>query len=398
MDSSNQQNHIVIIGSGQASISLAREIRKLDQQTKLTIVCADQGGFYSKPMLSNAFAKKLVLDKIVIQDAQVVETKLSIDILSNTTVTQISPATKTLELISDQIKSSLTYSSLVLATGASPIKPAIPGLQHSLSINHKNDYLLFRQTLTALETKTSSPHIGIIGGGLVGCELANDLHLGGYQVTLIERETQLLPRVVSPVVSEKLVAAFSALGIHVKTSTALKSIEYKSIDKNNQYSLMTEQGEVPVDLVLCALGLTPNIALATAAGLKVKKGIVCDTQLQTSDASIFALGDCAEVSGLVLPYILPIMEGAKVLAAILTGSPSQVKYPCMPVAVKTTSYPLVACPPNVNLKVTQTDEVSESSAKTLYYKGSELVGFCLAGDAVSQRHALAQQCRSLLTV
>lgn len=96
---------------------------------------------------------------------------------------------------------------------------------------------------------------------------------------------------------------------------------------------------------------------------------------------------------MVLPYILPIMEGAKALAASLNGAPTPVAYPCMPVAVKTTSYPLVIAPimtqsPAIEMQETKTS----TGVKALYYEGEQLVGFCLSGDAVGERQALAKLC------
>src|SRR5262249_60169848 len=99
------------------------------------------------------------------------------------------------------------------------------------------------------------------------------------------------------------------------------------------------------DVVLSAIGLRPNFALAQAAGLTVNCGIVVDRSLQTSAPDIYALGDCAEVEGLVLPFIMPITHAARALAATLAGKPTPLAHPPMPGLVKTHACPTIVPPP-----------------------------------------------------
>ena len=391
-------NPIVIIGSGQAGVSLARELRKANPEQAITVVSADQGGFYSKPMLSNAFIKKLPLERLVMQDSNVLAEKTQIQTIAHAQVTKVDTATQiihleqTLDAGQVELKT-LAYDKLVLAVGAEPFAPAIPGIENAVAINHINDYNNFRAKLDAAGDKA---RIAIIGGGLVGCELANDIYFAEHQITLIERENQLLPRLISANLSEALEREFKALGFDVKTETAVESITEVAQDDKTIYQIKTGSELIEADLVISALGLRPRLELANSIGLKTNKGIICNTQLQTSEANIYALGDCVEVEGLVLPYILPIMEGARVLAQVLTGKEAALKYPCMPVAVKTSSFPMVVCPPldaqHPELTVKEeiiTDE--EPAVRTFYYRGEQLVGFCLAGAATKERQALATQ-------
>src|SRR6185295_6964404 len=99
------------------------------------------------------------------------------------------------------------------------------------------------------------------------------------------------------------------------------------------------------DVVLSAIGLRPNCELAQAAGLAVNCGIVVDRNLLTSVPDVYALGDCAEVGGLVLPFIMPITHAARALSATLAGKPSPLTYPAMPVLVKTHACPTIVSPP-----------------------------------------------------
>ena len=115
-----------------------------------------------------------------------------------------------------------------------------------------------------------------------------------------------------------------------------------------------------------------------------------DRHLQTSDADIFALGDCAEVNGLHLPYIMPIMQCARALAKTLTGTPTQVTYPAMPVAIKTPACPLVVAPPPAIHEPDWCYSETEDGIKALCYSNDNLVGFALAGDSVREKQSLAR--------
>jgi rubredoxin---NAD+ reductase len=98
-------------------------------------------------------------------------------------------------------------------------------------------------------------------------------------------------------------------------------------------------------VVLSAVGLRPRIQLARDAGIATGMGIQVNRQLQTNLDSIYAIGDCAETDGLVLPYVMPIMQAARALAPILLGQAAALQYPAMPVMVKTPAYPIVVSPP-----------------------------------------------------
>jgi rubredoxin---NAD+ reductase len=155
---------------------------------------------------------------------------------------------------------------------------------------------------------------------------------------------------------------------------------------------LSDGSTLQADLVLSAIGLKPRVALATLAGAQVGRGVVVNRQLATSVPHVHALGDCAEVDGLVLPYVLPLMTQARALAATLAGNPTALSYPAMPVVVKTPAWPTVVCPPAVDAagqwQVTETDEAVEarfvSSANA-----EQLLGFALQGKAVAQRQTLA---------
>jgi len=149
---------------------------------------------------------------------------------------------------------------------------------------------------------------------------------------------------------------------------------------------LDDGSELTVDLVLSAVGLRPRTQLAAAAGLAVDRGIRTDARLQTSDPAIWALGDCAEVEGAVRPFVLPLLAGARALAASLAGSPQALEPVPWPITVKTPVCPLVLLPPTVETAGEwQLDPAGD--ACFVDHQG-RLQGFALAGEHCNQRESL----------
>lgn len=153
--------------------------------------------------------------------------------------------------------------------------------------------------------------------------------------------------------------------------------------------------------MLSAAGLVPNTALARSAGIDTQRGIVTDQYLQTSADNVYALGDCAEICGLVMPYVMPIMLASKALAKTLQGEPGKVVFPAMPVAVKTPSYPIVVSPPADFGAGEWRSEIAEGGAEVgvkSRFEGvtGELLGFALTGSMVIEKMALQRALPAVL--
>ena len=153
---------------------------------------------------------------------------------------------------------------------------------------------------------------------------------------------------------------------------------------------------INADVVLSAVGLRPRTALALAAGIKINRGIVVNGLLQTNIENIYALGDCAEVEGRVLPFVMPIMQAARALAPTLTGKQTPVHYPAMPVAVKTPCCPTVVSPPEADAQGEWKVEGGVDGIKAVFsHQNGQLLGFALMGTAVNEKAALTQQLPAL---
>jgi rubredoxin-NAD+ reductase len=154
---------------------------------------------------------------------------------------------------------------------------------------------------------------------------------------------------------------------------------------------------VEADMVVSAVGVRPRTDLAKASGLEVNRGVVTDRLLQTSAANVYALGDCAEVSGHVLVYVAPLMAAARALGKTLAGEPTQVSYPAMPVTIKTPACPVVVAPPAVDAPGEWTIAEDGNNVKAEFRNASgELLGFALTGEATREKMALQKELPPIL--
>lgn len=325
---------LVIIGTGLAGYNLAREWRKLDSETPLLMITADDGRSYSKPMLSTGFSKNKDADGLAMAEPGAMAEQLNARILTHTRVTGIDPGHQRIWIGEEEVR----YRDLVLAWGAEPIRVPVEGdAQDALyPINDLEDYARFRQAAAGKH------RVLLLGAGLIGCEFANDLSSGGYQLDVVAPCEQVMPGLLHPAAAKAVQAGLEGLGVRFHLGPVLASLKKAGEGLEAHLS----DGEViPCDLVVSAVGLRPRTELAFAAGLAVNRGIVVDRSLRTSHANIYALGDCAEVDGLNLLYVMPLMACARALAQTLAGNPSQVAYGPMPVTVKTPACPLVVSPP-----------------------------------------------------
>jgi rubredoxin-NAD+ reductase len=366
---------IVIIGSGLAAYTVLREFRKRDQATPVTLICADDGHFYSKPNLSNALVAGKSAEQLVNTPREKMAADLKAEIVANTRVTAVDTAGKKVRWSDGEI----AYSKLILALGADPIPHGLagPGSEKVFAVNDLQDYAVFRSALKP------GGKVAILGGGLIGSEFANDLTASGYQVEVVHLGPWPLERLIPEQVGRALAGALAEKGVTWHFGRTAKAIEVAG----DGVALTLDDGsKVEADIVLSAIGLRSRTQLAASAGLPVNRGIVVDKRLQTSAPDVYAMGDCAEVDGQVLPYVMPLMQQARALAATLAGEATEVRYPAMPVVVKTPALPLAVLPPAIGAEGGWQVECSDEGICALHLDAGRLLqGFALAGKQTGQR-------------
>jgi rubredoxin-NAD+ reductase len=368
--------NITVIGSGLAAQLLIKSIRQHNPDCSISMITQDQGDFYSKPLLSTALTKGTPPADLPTATGEAVAAQYDVHLMPSTTVTAIDRTARTLRLLTPEGIQTHTYDTLVLACGATP-KPAPIESKRLFSINDLTAYQAFRAALKP------GQHVSILGAGLVACEFANDLLNTGYAVDLIAPDDRLLPKVVDPQTSTVLHAALSTLGLKTHLSHTVTHVD----DQGQQTELTLSNGKKhTTDLILSAVGIEANIALAQSAQLKTNQGIIVNTQLQTSDPHIYALGDCAEFEGRCRFYIAPILTASKVLAAHLTGQAASLTYPIMPVIVKTPALPIVAVPPTEGtIGSWEYQEAPEGRTALFKNTAGDIAGFVLTQQKIRER-------------
>lgn len=372
---------IVIVGSGLAGYTLLKELRKRDSTTPITLMTADDGAFYAKPNLSNALAAKKMAADLASASAEKLAADLNATILAHTRVHAIDTAAQRVHIDNGE----LAYSALILALGADPISHGLSGdgAADVLAVNDLTDYAAFRKVIDGKK------RITVLGGGLIGCEFANDLAHAGFAVDVVHLGDWPLERLIPVEAGQRLADGLAALGVNWHFGHTARRVESAS----EGYQVVLDDGAtIAADVVLSAIGLRPRTQLAQAAGIAVGRGIQTNQLLETDAPNVYAMGDCAEVEGLNLPYVQPLMVQARALAATLTGTPTPVRYPPMPVMVKTPAHPVAVLPPKMGASGGWKVECNDTGVCALHVgENGVLQGFALTGIETGRRTALMKE-------
>ncbi len=376
---------VIIVGAGMAAYHLARELRKHDAERPLRIIARDGAGSYAKPMLSNAFALGKDAPDLLAASALAMAAQLKATVLPHTSVSAIDPASRTIATSAGAFR----YSALVLALGARPIRLALAGSGATdvLSVNHLDDYAELRTRLASLGRPA---RVAILGAGLIGCEFADDLAGAGHHVTLVDPNPRPLAALAAPSLSQALTRAWQGRSIALRLGTTASA----AVRHGGALQLELADGStVEADVVISAVGLRPDTALAAASGLATRRGIVVDAYGQTSAPGVYALGDCAEYDGgAVLPYVAPLLAAARAIARTLAGTPTAIALGQDAVIVKTASCRLALAPPPSGLDGSWVDasDAPHTIARFVDRQGA-LRGFGLAPFSPALRKQLQDE-------
>ena len=300
---------VVIVGAGIAGWSAAEAIRADDAQVPITMVTACSGDVYHKPELSVALGRGLSPDKLCRESGDGAATRLGVRLMPHTVAVGLSPERHSLRTT----RGTLGYTHLVLAHGA---RPALPACLDPALCWRVND--LASWSALHAELAHGPRTVAVIGAGMVGCELAEDLARAGHAVTLIGSEALPLPELLPEQAARRLLAGLDRLGVRFKGSTLVRGLA-RQPDGDVVLTLADETSLVAAT-VIAATGLATPSRLVRGAGLAFDRGIVVDPRtLRTSASDIFALGDCISIAGRPCRFIEPIARQATVVAAAILG-------------------------------------------------------------------------------
>ncbi|MGR8953021.1 MAG: NAD(P)/FAD-dependent oxidoreductase [Gammaproteobacteria bacterium] len=307
---------VVIIGSGIAGVTFAEKYRALNANAEITIVTHENDGYYSRPLLSRGFSKDTIEETIILKPFDALREN-RIEIISGAEITAIHRHSRVVDLAGACQEKSLTYDKLIIAQGSAAFipPPLRPYHEQFFCLNSLADLKTLRKFRQGILSENRQPDWAIIGGGLIGCEVASDLAFSGDSVTIYHAMDRLMERQLAEEDSLLLLEVLNHAGVDVLLNQSVHSIA----QEDDKICVLTEAA-AEFDAVIVACGFKPRTDLAEQAGLAVGRGIKVDACLQTSDEHIYAVGDVAELPNSKLyAYIMPIRSQANWLAGHLAG-------------------------------------------------------------------------------
>lgn len=334
---STTNNGIVIIGAGLAGWGVIDAIRAKDKDIAITLITSDNGDRYHKPMLTMAISQNKTPADLVRATGADAAATANVTLMTQTRVAHINAADKQLMLTgcktgdnADTNEQTIGYDSLVLAMGA---HPAFPKSLPEEVVWHVNHIERFGQLQA--ELSQGPQKIAIVGAGMVGTEIAEDLLKAGHEITLIDLNDAPLAQLLPTQATTRIREAIRSQGIQflggckVDTVTPLDNGQYEvsysplepqqAADTN---SADANSGQFVVDHVIASTGLLVDAKLPESAGINFdrRSGIVVDEQtLQTSQADVYAIGDCMSIGGVPCRYVAPLRAQAATIADAILG-------------------------------------------------------------------------------
>ncbi len=328
----SKQPGIVIVGAGIAGWSVIEAIRKEDSDIPITLVSACNGDRYHKPELSVAISRNMDVKKLIQENAEQAATVYRIKLLTNSYAVGIETHTCQLRTT----RGTLNYTKLILAQGSKTFLPSQLPAEECWRINHISSWGGLQERLSK-----NSQRVAIVGAGMIGCELAEDLNKAGHHVTLINRDPYPLATLLPEKAADFLTEAMANLGISHIANAEINQL-VKSKDGSRKLELR-DKGAIAYDHLIVATGLITDSYLAKQANLKFNRGIVVDEKkLQTSNENIYALGDCISLNGVPCRFIEPIQHQARAIANdILELNQDNYNHAAPVIRLKTRCLPIV---------------------------------------------------------
>ena len=277
--------HYVIIGNGGAGVSALRAIRDVDKKSDVTIISREKYPAYSPCSIPSLIGGEIEKPTIFRFDKQFYH-QLNANFIKNSKAMEISPKDKKVKLEDGK---TVKFDKLLVAAGAKPIVPkGIKGLG-LVGVHFMGDLDSALGILAHIKKGVS--RVVVVGGGFMGVEAATVLKNRGLDVTLVEMLPNILPRMLDPDVSERVEGILKEYGVKLVLNDTMKSID----GDKKVVGVSLDKTKLRCDMVVVAIGVTPNIDLVKDFGIKVGQGIVVDSTMQTNVKDIYAAGDIAEV-------------------------------------------------------------------------------------------------------
>ena len=384
-----KKSRLVMIGNGMAGVRALEELLKIAPDLyEITVFGAEPHPNYNRILLSPVLAGEQTLDEIVLNDWSWYQDN-HITLHAGWTVTAVNRAQRVVHAqnaAGEQI--SAGYDRLIMATGSTPFMLPVPGKDLKGVLAYRD----IADTQAMIDAAALYKHAVVIGGGLLGLEAANGLMKRGMQVSVVHVMPTLMERQLDEVAGKLLQKSLVERGMKFMIGAQTAELVGGGGDDGQRVTAIRfkDGSEVPADLVVMAVGIRPNTALAESMRLHVNRGIVVNDTLQTTtDARVYAVGECAAHRGIAYGLVAPLFEQGKVLANHLaqfgigryTGSLTSTK-------LKVTGIDLFSAGDFMggddSEEIVMSDPYSPGGGvyKKLVIKDDKLIGACLYGDTV----------------
>ncbi|MCK1993479.1 NAD(P)/FAD-dependent oxidoreductase [Peribacillus muralis] len=300
---------LVLIGNGMAGVRCIEEILKIKpDKFEVTVFGSEPHPNYDRIQLSNVLQGATTIDEMTINDWNWYKDN-NITLFSGETVTNIDT---TKHIIYSDTNREVGYDQLILATGSIPFILPIKGADKKGVTAFRN----IEDCEKMIEYSKNRNKAAVIGGGLLGLEAARGLLNLGMQVDVIHLSQYLMDRQLDPTAGKMLQRELESQGMNFylgkQTQEVLGEIDVKGLR-------FSDGEEISADLVVMAVGIKPNVAMARNCGIPVNRGIIVDDYMETRIPNIYAVGECAEHRGMVYGLVAPLYEQGKVLAKRICG-------------------------------------------------------------------------------
>ena len=301
-----QKMKLVVVGNGMAGMRVVEELLKIAPELyDITVFGDEPYPNYNRIMLSPVLANEQTINDIILNTREwYAENNIALY-----TSTRIHKIDRKKRIVIAEDGTTAEYDRLLIATGSKPFMPPIPGKESAGVLGYRD----IKDTNDMIDAAKVHKNAVVIGGGLLGLEAANGLKIQGMDVTVVHRNGWLLERQLDKTAGRMLQKNLEAKGLNFLLNTNTTEI-VAGADGRVSAVRFKEQAEVPADLVVLAVGIRPNFALAESAGIYCDKGIVVNDTMQTYDPRIYAVGECVAHRGISYGLVAPLFEMAKVCA------------------------------------------------------------------------------------
>nr|WP_321454048.1 molybdopterin-dependent oxidoreductase [uncultured Carboxylicivirga sp.] len=307
-----EKERIIIIGAGAGACKFIEEYRNLDTEDEILVFSKEANPFYNRILLPEYYTGHKSWDNLVRLEDSLFE-KYKIKVSTNNPIVSIQANDKT---VTDSKGISHSYDKLIISTGSRPNLPSGVSVDYNgtFSIRSKEDADRMKKYMTFKKS------VVVVGGGLLGLEIASSLMEAGLKVTIVHRNARLMDKQLDKLSSSLLAEIVNEKNIDLMLNDEIASIQTSENSGLRKHKVIFQSGRsLQTDAIVYAIGTRPNIELAVEAGLETKRGVVVSGRMETSAESIYAIGEIAEFNGQLYGITIAAEQQACIAAAAIYG-------------------------------------------------------------------------------